>query len=487
MIRFVLAAHVAAALAFALVVPLFEKPDEPHHLEYVRFLARARRLPRPLPAFPWHEEAIWKGVHPPLYYAGEAAVLLAADPLGVRGIASSPVYRLGRVRRAERGPVPPGAIPVVDPRGFAFGGAGERMYVPDARDRFPYRYPFTVLRLLRLPGLLWGVLTVFCAWRAARLALGGDARFAAVAAALVGLNPQFCFLAGGITNDGLANLCAALTVWLGLRHLLRGAAGRPARRVAGLGAAAGLGLLVKQTTAASVPFALACVVLAARGRPFARAPGWRARVAAHAALCAACVILAGGWWHVRLARETGDAFGLRVRAAGYREEVTPRALTSPYFTAFGSAFPREVFSSFWGRFGWMNIPTRPGVTAALAGLCAAGLAGLALRWGRGRTARGRPAFASPWIPWLLAGHGLVSLAGLVVENLTFTTMQGRYLFASLAPFAILLAAGLKGWAGPLRRAGVTWGEAAVAWSAVGLLLAADAAGLTAVWCAYGPP
>ena len=479
-LRPVLAAHLAVALGFAVVVPLFEKPDEPRHLDYARFLARERRLPRPLPVPPWHEEPVWKGVHPPLYYAVEAAVLLAADPLGARGIAWNPASLLERDAPPRGAPVPPGTIMRSWPRGHV----GARMFPPDARDRFPYRYPFTVLRLLRLPGLLWGVLTVFCAWRAARLALGGDARFAAVAAALVGLNPQFCFLAGGITNDGLANLCAALTVWLGLRHLLRGAAGRPARRVAGLGAAAGLGLLVKQTTAASVPFALACVVLAARGRPFARAPGWRARVAAHAALCAACVILAGGWWHVRLARETGDAFGLRVRAAGYREEVTPRALTSPYFTAFGSAFPREVFSSFWGRFGWMNIPTRPGVTAALAGLCAAGLAGLALRWGRGRTARGRPAFASPWIPWLLAGHGLVSLAGLVVENLTFTTMQGRYLFASLAPFAILLAAGLKGWAGPLRRAGVTWGEAAVAWSVVGLLLAADAAGLTVVWRAY---
>jgi hypothetical protein len=99
--------------------------------------------------------------------------------------------------------------------------------------------------------------------------------------------------------------------------------------------------------------------------------------------------------------------------------------------------------------------------------------------------RGRGAFAAPAVPWLLAGHALVSLAGLVAQNFTFTIVQGRYLLASLPPCAILLAAGLARWAGPLRRAGVRRADAAVDGAVFVLLLAMNVAGVAAVWRAYG--
>ena len=91
-----LAAFLALGVAYALAVPMFEKPDETRHLDYVRFLARERRLPRPLPSAPFHEETHWQGAHGPLPHAVAAAVLLALDPAGRDGVASDPALWVAR-------------------------------------------------------------------------------------------------------------------------------------------------------------------------------------------------------------------------------------------------------------------------------------------------------------------------------------------------------------------------------------------------------
>lgn len=71
--------YLVLAATFALIQPLRALPDEPAHLEYVEFLAAARRLPRWDPVAP---EGGYETQHPPLAYLVYAPVALAALGLG---------------------------------------------------------------------------------------------------------------------------------------------------------------------------------------------------------------------------------------------------------------------------------------------------------------------------------------------------------------------------------------------------------------------
>lgn len=420
------AAQLGLGVAWSAAVPMFEKPDEPGHLAYVTFLVRHHRLPGRI-AGPRLVECAWEFHHPPLYYALTAALLRVAAPeldaaldpgrLEARMILDR-AYA-ARVRADGRWPRPNAAS-------RTFGGRSPAMFERDPRDRWPWQYPYTVARGLRLAGLLWGAILVIAAHGFARAVLGPGV-WADVAAAVVALSPQAGFIVSGIGNEGMAAMWAGLTTWLAW-GFVRG--DRSGRRIAAVGACLGLGLLTKVTVGSLGLWVLACGWAGGR---------WRGLAAAGLATGGAALV--SGWWFARNAVVFGDPLAWQACLAVQQPFLDPHALTSAYFWSWTeSSFPVRLFRSFWGTFGWMTLRSEDSFYRGYLVLTVTAVAAVIVRAAapRGPDRRDRRRADA-----LLVLHLLATLAMVVQLNRSFTGPQGRYLFPSLLPVAVLIAAGVR--------------------------------------------
>ena len=474
-IAWVLAAHAALALAFLVATPLGEAPDEPSHVQYVMYL----REERGLPVVPADGAArLPQGKHPPLYYVLGEIISVGGDFESL-GFILNPHFSF-RVPDDS-------AIPAfIHPPGVSF---------PDT--------PGEVTgRRLRLVSLFAGLLTVYATWRLGLVVWPRAPEIALAAAATVAFMPGFAFMAAVFNNDALAAAWSAVVIWLaagiaigrdreGLddadrsaerlggrlvdratdldvnvpgyrqverstvhatdRSLERGADRQRAIRAfrphpyllsIGLGIGLGLALITKLTT---LPiFAVAGVALLVR----ARHEGWR-WLLHNAALAGGALIVVGGWWPARNVAlyGLGDPLGLR-RWSG---SIPHLDRLVPFRSEIGT-YLRVQFTSFWGRFGWVNVPMPSGVYAALALVCALAACGLAVLVIRRRTLE-RNARMGLAICALAAVLAYVAALRLGV-TLNLVAAHGRYLYVALAPIAILFVSGLVGWmpAGPRRAA-----------------------------------
>ncbi len=393
------ALFVVCAAAWSLAVPAFESPDEIGHARYVNFLREQRRLPQP------GAQAAGEAHQPPLYYALAAGLSTAAGwgPIDVDA---------GR-----------------NPRFVWYGGDGMAKYAHHAGERPPLTGTAGTLHRLRLMSVALAAATALLVFLMGRLA-GMTPSAAGLVCGLVAFTPQFTFISASLNNDNLANLAGA-----GCLCLLLAALRSP--RTAGLwwmaGAAAGLGLLAKFTTATL----LACGVLAALA--VGRAAGTNLRTTMVGFLAPALILPAPLLWWNQI--HWGDPFGTAAQAATLPQLLDPKSLFSSYFVL---EFPRVLFSSFWGTFGWMSFPMPRWVDLAFAGLTAAGLTGLLLAARRGALTK---------VHALLGAAAAIQLAQVVIYNLTFTQAQGRFLFPVIGAVMLLLGTGLgelwQRWSAPL--------------------------------------
>lgn len=218
-------------LAYALITPLWQMPDEPMLYEYAALSAELGRPPR-------------AGERSP---ALEARLLAALGRAGLWGEAAPPADLLELERRFDM-PRQVGGDP---PLYFALAGAALGLapgWTVEAQAR--------LLRLLNA-GLL--PLAVLCAYLAGRRLLG-EGPAALMPAALVALHPMAAATGAAVGNDALANALGALLCLLLLRAV---AAPRPGRLLA-LALAAGLALLVKRS---ALPYALVAAGLLALHLP----------------------------------------------------------------------------------------------------------------------------------------------------------------------------------------------------------------------------
>jgi hypothetical protein len=458
----------ALVTAFIVVVPSFEKPDEPGHLDYIRFLLAEGRLPRPLATPPCHESH-WEGHHPPLYYlyAGAALKLSGMDLKGLstEKLECAMIVDPGAARRARAS----GAVPRPNPKSLALGGGDPRNFEADPRDSFPWKAPFATVRFLRFLGLPWGLLVLALSFHCAREAFGPRDPWAWAAAALAVLNPQFLFMCGAVGNDAVAAGFGAVLAALGIRALKRGRGG-PSLALAGVtGAAAGLGIMAKLTNLAGA--AAGTAVLAA-------GPRRRAGAVLVAVAVAAAV---AGWWFVRNAMIAHGLFGrwepfgaLATLKAVPAYDVTHR-LRPGFFLSFApGSLPVLAFKSYWGLFGWMTVPAPGWFHALMLAASAGGLAGF--------LASRLPPPAPRFTRAFLGGSILLVAALMVRVNLELDAPHGRYFFAAIVPISLVIAGGLRYWA---RRAGI--GDRAAAGAVVAAILAADGASLAILARVYGAP
>ena len=413
-IRTLLAAFVFLAALFSIVVPPFEAPDEIWHHAFVQHLVTRRALPVAEP----DTQALWRqqGTQAPGYYVGAALLTALIDQSDFPEI-----FARANPHRAIGEP----------------GAAINRNYLIHHRqtERFPWRRSILALHVARLFSVFLGALTVYAVYRTLRLLLAPED--ALLGAAFAAFLPQFVFISSSVSNDNAVNATAALVLWQLTALLVEG--GRPNRtRLLKLGALLGLTLLSKLSGLGLVGVAgLAILWLAWRSRSL--------RSVFDAALWTAVpALLIAGWWYLRNWRLYGDPLAWEMWEANILLRVIP-------------AGPAQILSelgglerSFWGLFGWLNLPYPVWLYLALrviAMVVAVGLLAYAARYAR----RVRQASLLPHaflLLWLLV---------LTISWLRFMRVapaaQGRYFFAALPVLGLLWALGWAGWGRFGRRIG----------------------------------
>lgn len=403
----VLLAFLALCLLYNALTPLGEGPDEPGHAGYVFFLAREARLPLQC-APPCVGDVPGSGHHPPLAYllALPAALWLPHD-----------------LRAIDL----PG-----NPRFTWAGGDQVNAAAHGTREQWPWDRQVWAWRMARLASTLAGIATVaftYLTAEALRRQAGDQQRAAAdgvpiLAAALVAFNPQFVFTASLITNDALLAALGAALLWLI-------AGGQPTpRRATALGLTLGLALITKQSALLFVPLALAWCCIAGGWRAPQGQP-WPARLLNALLVCGGAAAI-GGWWYLRNVQVYGDLFGLQL----FQSEFITQAFDATHPAAWAGAL-QTLHSSFWARFGWMNLPAPPWTYWVYGCLILFAVAGWMRSIGQTNSA---PHWSLPALP-------LLALAWLLSFALTagLVAWQGRLLFPALAALAVLLAHGLTRW------------------------------------------
>jgi 4-amino-4-deoxy-L-arabinose transferase-like glycosyltransferase len=410
----ILAAYVLLGVAYSLGTPPWEAPDEPSHYLYAEYVATYGSLPPEAPPQRgnyWEDgyvTSIYEWFQPPLYYA-----LVAPQ------IAFTNLLRPGTI---------PQAFPPVDPD---FPGDVDNLFASPPDGSLGALFASPGLCIARLFSVALGLGTLLVAYRVAMLASGGDQSVALTATGVMAFIPQFTFISGYVTNDNLVMLMSALCL-LAFLNLLKPSNGRSMWRVAGTGLLLALALYTKLSLLFVLPLGLLCLLL---------------RLVRHRSV---------RQWLLESSVLVGAAilpflFGLLVLPA-MRDQVA-YAYTSlqakPQFMSLqylAGLWP-QTYTSFWGRFGWMNVATPRWIADTMNVVTLVGLIGSLVLLVRRKQQTQIPSVRQSLV-LLWATCGLVAL-GFILYNLSVRQPQGRTLFAALPALVILVALGYRLLAGRL--------------------------------------
>ena len=408
-IRLLLAVYLLLASLFSFVTPPFEAPDEIWHFAFVHHLVTQRKLPVAEP----DTRALWRqqGTQAPAYYAGAAVLTALIDQSDFPEL-----FARANPHRAI------GQPDTVINRNYLIHHRHE--------ESSPWQRSILALHAARLFSVFLGAVTVYAVYRTLYLIL--SPQNALLGTAFAAFLPQFAFISASVSNDNAVTAAAALVLWQLTEMLVEG--GPPQKsRLLQLGAALGLALLSKLSGLGLAGVSAAAILwLAWRNRnirPIFDAALWTAIPA----------VLLAGWWYLRNWRLYGDPLAWEMWEANILLRVIP-------------AGPLQILSelgglerSFWGLFGWLNLPYPAWVYLALrvvAVVVALGILFHLVRWARPRSTH----LASSYAPHAFL---LLWLLVLTISWLRFMRVapaaQGRYFFAALPALALLWALGWTGW------------------------------------------
>ena len=417
LVGLLLAAFSLTGMAYSLVVPPFETPDEIYHYAFARHLAAGNGLPvqGPEKTGPWEQE----GSQPPLYYSVVALATAGIDQSGLISFAvQNPRANLGDPQQP--------------------GNKNFMLYSAQSR---PLVGVNLALHVGRWFSLVLGTLTVFLSYLFARYAFPTDKWSRLLATSLVATIPQFTFISASLSNDNMITVVSAATL-VCLAALGGRTEGKGIRwwEWAGLGLLLGLGALSKLQGLGLLPLSAYAFALYAR-----RQNGWGTLLKGSLWVVGVVVIVAG-WWYTRNTLLYGDPFGTTNLLSVTGQRVEP--LTFPGL--FGEL--RGLQMSFLGIFGWFSI-LLPSWTytlfelltaLALSGASIACLRSLGASHGSGAL-EGQGVYAVR-ISWAWA---LISLALLAYWISVAQGSQGRLLFPAISALAVVAVVGLRFWAGML--------------------------------------
>ncbi len=389
----ILIGYLALGVAYAILTPQWQAPDEPAHYNYVKYIVEHGALPV-LVAGDYDQAYNENFTRTP-----QNAQTLSIDPLLYENYSPPFYYVL--------------AVPF-----YALTDGwvvGVRM--------------FSVL--------LGGVLVVVAYLIGAEVfpdrlhvALGG--------AALVAFVPQHVAMLSAVNSDALAELLIALCVYQTLR-LFRSSQPSP-RALLILGVTLGLGLLTK-TTVYYTALPIVTVALALHIRRYA------SRLTQYAMIFVPALTLGALFWIRNLSVYGGfDILGL----ARHNAIVIGQPTTAEWIAKYGFTDTlwrglTTTFHSFWGQFGWMGVPMPDSVYLVLGVLSALAVAGW-VGWLSERMKDETGRLKQPSPPTIILSLlVLLTFGGLLYYNLTFVQHQGRYLFPALIPLGLMFTLGLDQW------------------------------------------
>jgi hypothetical protein len=433
----ILILYLVLGLAYGVMAPPFESPDEVGHFFAVKYVADYGQLPAPEKGL--SEKYLYgqEGTQPPLYYLGGALILRLS------GVNTEDVWDYLRVNPHTTC----GSPHLVGNKGF--------LAHDPARETFPWRGSVLALHLLRLYSTALGLATVIGVYATARLCFPDRPMIAVTATALTALNPQFLFVSAGVNND---NLVVPLCVW-SLYLMLRVIRHGPTPITSALsGLLIGSAALAKLGGLLLLPLACLAILLAAwlqrPGTPTIRS---LPLIIGHWALIILPVLAVAGWWYARNALLYADPMLIEHHLAIVsRRDPTPLPLILHEVPS--------IFYSYWGRF---SCDLSPGAWYyAFWGLATlAGLGGLTAGW-RQLTLYQRVGLL------LLASWFLLVFAGWFRWNLIASGVQGRLIFPATVSVSILISGGLGTWVKHRVRASAALVLACVAlalWVPLGLI------------------
>ncbi len=389
-LKLVLLAFILLAGTVSVINPLFESTDEIRHYRYIRHLITQHTLP-----IQGAEDVRSQSHHPPLYYT-LSALFSAWVPCPHTATYKQPPNPFWGYRNWEVG---------VD---------NKLQYLHSADERFPFRHGYLAAMIPRWVNVLLGAFTVWLTWALAMRLFPATPEIALGAAAIVAFNPQFIYLSAAMNNDILAAAMGTAVILLSVTLLQDGLTSRAVTR---LGIVYGLALLTKLHLAVL----LAGIVLA-----IWKAHGsWREKLRALGTLLSLAGLLAG-WWFVRNWQLYGDPTGLTMV-----NRLWDGRPASGNWWALWQSWP-YLWSSFWGRFGYGQIPLPQSLYTGLLLFTGLGFAGY-IRPRRGEPARGAGLLWMTMVSFtiIVAYYILIQPAGAM----------GRFLFPALSSFAVLLASG----------------------------------------------
>ena len=404
----ILALYLILAVAYSVASPIFETPDEIHHVYFIKYLAETHTLPVLGAETTTGEGTLYgqEGGQPPLYYAIGAAIVSGVD-MGETPPERNPHASMGNP--------------------LQLGNKNFIIHGPD--EAWPWHGLPLAVHLLRFFSILLGAGTVFFVWKIARGLFPRQKSLALAVAAFAAFLPQFLFISAAVSNDNLIIFLSTFTLWLILWLF-----GPDFRQTPGWAEALLLGMFLGFAALSKLSGLYLWMIagLAYLVHTLIHRDG---RETMPSALLTALAAIAIAFpWYWRNWQLYGD----------------PTALT-PFLDIIGRRqtpiHPRTEFQglriSLLGLFGWFNVPL-PGIVyqAWDAFLVISLLGFLQGVWRRRFHLRPlrRYAFLITLAVWL----GLILLALIRWMSLT-PAAQGRLLFPAIASLGILLMLGWREW------------------------------------------
>jgi hypothetical protein len=348
----------ANGLAWSLLVPPFNVPDENAHYAYVQQLAERGTLPHPIAV---------EGLLSPREDAMESAT-------GFFRIVGEPDNPAPFTQPQQQN------IETVANEGLSASPTGSAL---SATNNPPLYYLLQVipyelaggnvldgLALMRFVSALMGAVTVLLVFLFLRELLGRRPFVWGAGALMVAFQPLFGFMSGGVNNDNLLYLCGAGALWGLARAFRRGLT--PATGAV-LGAFLGVGLVTKLTLLGFLPgAALALLLLVRRAWSGERRREWSGQrrqawlgAALAAGLAAAPTLLYLAlnhlvWHRSAIPGGVGGVAATAGRMFNFREELSHvwQLFLPPLW--MHPQYPHTVlwdswwFKGFFGTFGWLD-------------------------------------------------------------------------------------------------------------------------------------
>ncbi len=392
----VLFVYAGLAVAYSIVVPLGETPDETEHFRYFQHIVTTAELP--IMVADYDANVTIEAHQPPLLYMVGAGLFGRFAPDPADGLVHNHCFS------------------------YQFDDPGrQNAYLHNASEWPPQTGMARAFYALRWLSVGMGMITLWIAWRLAYL-LTDDHSIALATAALLAFNPQWLFITSSFNNDVPSTMLGGAAIWLavlGAKH------GRY-RHFLLLGSILGAGILSKFSLIAYLPLAGLAILWAAWLRPHGRIR----TLLVSGLLVFVPVLLIAGWWYVRNGQLYGDPLMWEITLAA-KGAVIARDGTLTLADIW--AFAVLHFRSYWAWFGWLNV--RPGawVHALYLLFVLAGCVGLA-RW--------RNWWKTPF--WVFPGLAVLAVYAALLQyirTINWTGYQGRLAFTAAVPIALFLAVG----------------------------------------------